>query len=139
MRFAKGQPRAPGAGRKKGRVNKATEAARKLVTADDDKAIVERVVEQAKGGDNVAIGYYLRFLRPPVPRSTAIAPIELEPPKTAQEARDAIARVTSMVAKGEVDATHGGAVIAGLQAYLNAKAAEFEALYEAEKAREGRL
>lgn len=138
MPFAKGAPKPAASGKKKGSVNKATLAARKLVTGADDKAIVTRVVEQAKVGDNVAIGYYLRFLRPPVPRSTAIAPIELEPPTNAQEARDAIALITSMVAKGEADAVHGGAVIAGLQAYLNAKAAEFEALYEQEKAREGR-
>jgi hypothetical protein len=137
MPFAKGKKRAPGAGRKKGIPNKATVAARKLLESDD-KAITDKIIAQAKAGDNTAIGFYLRYLRAPLPRSTVVAPIELEPPKNAQEARDAIARITSMIAEGEVDATHGGAVIAGLQAYLNAKAAEFEALYEQEKAREGR-
>ena len=137
MPFAKGAPKPAASGKKKGSLNKATIAARKLVEADD-KDIIDKLKATAKGGDLTAIGLYLRYLRPPLPRSTAVAPIELEPPKNAQDAREAIAKVTSMVAKGEVDSTHGGAVIAGLQAYLNAKAAEFEALYEQEKAREGR-
>ena len=136
MPFAKGTPKPAASGRRKGTINKATEAARKL-SAANDKAITDKIVEQAKAGDNTAIGFYLRYLRAPLPRSTGVAPIELEPPKNAREARDAIARVTSRIAQGEVDATHGGAIIAGLQAYLNAKAAEFEALYEQEKAREG--
>ena len=135
MPFAKAHPKH--GGRRKGAVNKATLAARKLIEADD-KAIIAKLIESAKGGDNVAMGLYLRYLRAPIPRQTAVTPIELDPPKNAQEARDAIARVTSMIAEGAADATLGGAVLAGLQAYLNAKAAEFEALYEQEKAREGR-
>ena len=38
-------------------------------------------------------------------------PIDLKPPQSAQEARDAIARITDMIAKGEIDSEHGSRVI----------------------------
>jgi hypothetical protein len=41
-----------------------------------------------------------------------------------------------MIARAEIDGEHGSRVIAGLEAYLSAKAAELEALYERDKARE---
>ena len=63
-------------------------------------------------------------------------PIDLEPPKNAQEARDAIARITSMIAKAEMDGEQGR-VIAGLEAFLSARAAELEAEVEKFRTVEG--
>jgi hypothetical protein len=137
MQFAKGKPRPPNSGRRKGSPNKGTERARRLISEADDKAIVDKVVEAAKtGADPHATGLYFRYLRPPLPRSASVWPIDLEPPKTAQEAREAIARVTSMIAKAEIDGEHGSRIVAGLEAYLGARAAELEALYERDRARE---
>ena len=64
-------------------------------------------------------------------------PIDLEPPKNAEEAREAIARITSMIARTEIDGEHGGRVIAGLEAFLGARAAELEAEVEKHRAEEG--
>ena len=64
-------------------------------------------------------------------------PIDLKPPQSAQEARDAIARITAMIAKGEIDSEHGSRVIAGLEAFLGARAAELEAEVEKHRAEEG--
>jgi hypothetical protein len=72
----------------------------------------------------------------PAPSKTIFAPIDLEPPKTAQEARDAIARITSMIAKVEIDSDHGARIIAGLEAFLSARAAELEAEVEKHHAEE---
>jgi hypothetical protein len=133
--FAKGKPRPPNAGRRKGSPNKGTERARRLISEADDETIVTRVITGAKAGEPEALRVYFRYLRPPTPRFLNL--IALEPPKTAQEARDAIARITSMVAMGEVDGEHGGRVIAGLEAFLGAKAAELEAEVEKHRAEEG--
>ena len=48
------------------------------------------------------------YQRPkPGPSKAVGASIDLEPPTTAQEARHAIARITSMIAKAEIDGEHG--------------------------------
>lgn len=60
----------------------------------------------------------------PAPSKAAGQPIDLEPPKSAEEAREAIARITSMIAKTEIDGEHGGRIIAGLETFLSARAAE---------------
>jgi hypothetical protein len=72
----------------------------------------------------------------PIPLRTAGKPIDLEPPKSAQEARDAIARITSMIAKAEIDGEHGSRIIAGLEAFLGARAAELEAEVDKHRAEE---
>lgn len=131
-KFPRGHAKA--GGRKKGTPNRGSERARKLISEADDKVIVDRVILGAKAGEAEALRTYFRYLRPPTPRFLNL--IALEPPKTAQEARDAIARITSMVAMGEVDGEHGGRVIAGLEAFLGAKAAELEAEVEKHRAEE---
>jgi len=134
--FAKGKPRPPNAGRRKGSPNKGTERARRLISEADDKAIVDQVVRDAKANNPHALQVYFRYLRPPVSRTTSVWPIDLEPPKNAQEARDAIARITSMIAKAEIDGEHGARVIAGLEAFLSARAAELEIEVEKHRAAE---
>lgn len=102
MRFTKGTPKPAGSGKKKGSVNKATEAARKLVSEADDKAIVDRVLEQAKGGDIAAIGLYFRYLRPPAPRVTYVSQIAYRAPKTVIDARQLIIVLGERLANGEL-------------------------------------
>jgi hypothetical protein len=122
-------------GRRKGTPNKGSERARRLISETDDATIVKRIVAQAKVGDPESSRLYFRYLRPPSPRTTG-APVYLEPPKTAEEARGAIARITSMIARAEIDGEHGSRIIAGLQAFLGAKAAELEAEVEKHRAEE---
>jgi hypothetical protein len=47
-----------------------------------------------------------------------------------------IARITSMIAKVEIDGEHGARIIAGLEAFLAARAAELEAEVERHRAEE---
>ena len=136
-KFTKGTPKPPNSGRRKGSHNKGTERARRLIAEGDDKAIVDQVVKDAKANNPAALALYFRYLRPPLSRTTYVEPVDLEPPKTAQEARDAIARITAMIAKAEVDGEHGGRIIAGLEAFLSARAAELEAEVEKHRAEEG--
>ena len=103
-----------------------------MVTAKDDSTITPDLRLRAA----IALAQYQR------PKPTSLKPvpgqpIDLEPPKSAEEAREAIAKITSMIARTEIDGEHGARVIAGLEAYLSARAAELEALYERDKAREG--
>ena len=127
MQFAEGKPRPANAGRRKGTPNCGTERARRLISEADDKEIVARVVIAAKAGDPHATQLYFRFLRPPPSRTAYTVPINLEPPKSAPEARDMIAEVTSMIAKAEIDGEHGSRVIVGLEAFMGARVAELEA------------
>ena len=62
----------------------------------------------AIAGDPQATAIYFRHLPPPPPWAAPDRPFDLDPPKTAQEARDAIARITAMIARAEIDAEHGG-------------------------------
>jgi hypothetical protein len=123
-KFTKGKPKPKNSGRRKGTLNKRT-LARRLEADADDKAISGRVIEAAKNGDAQATLTYYRFLRPPTAKVVG-KPIDLEPPKTAQEARDGIARITSMIARTEIDGEHGGRIIAGLEAYIAARTTELE-------------
>ena len=134
MPFTKGKPRPLNAGRRRGTPNKGTVRARRLVSEVEDSKIVRRVVTAAIAGDPEATAVYFRHLRPPPPRAAPDKPFDLDPPKSAQEARDAIARITSMIARAEIDAVHGSVVVAGLEAYLGARAAELEAEVEKHRA-----
>jgi hypothetical protein len=103
-----------------------------VVTATDDSTITPDLRLRAA----IALAQYQR------PKPTSLKPvpgqpIDLEPPKNAQEARDAIARITSMIAKAEIDGEHGARVIAGLEAFLSARAAELEAEVEKFRTVEG--
>ena len=131
-------------GRKKGARNKRTLAAvprvypdaldhlAKVMAAKDDPMITPDLRLRA------AIGLAAYQHPKPKPSRTAGQPIELDPPKTAREARDAIARITSMIAQAEIDGEHGGRIIAGLEAFLlGARAAELEAEAEKRRAEEG--
>ena len=101
-----------------------------VMTAKDDPTITPDLRLRAA----VALAQYQH----PKPWSSRPAghPINLEPPKSAQEARDAIASITSMIAKAEVDGEHGSRIVAGLEAYLGARAAELEAEVERHRAEE---
>ena len=133
-KFTKGKPKPKNSGRRKGTLNKRT-LARKLEADADDKAISDRVIEAAKNGDAQATLTYYRFLRPPTAKVVG-KPIDLEPPKTAQEARDGIARITSMIARTEIDGEHGGRIIAGLEAYIAARTTELEEIVKQLQAEE---
>lgn len=130
MPFAKGKPRAANAGRRRGTRNKRTVAAQGPVYPDALKHLAE-VMASTDGAITpelklrAALGLAPYQNSKPVPLKT-FQPIELKEPTTAQEARDAIVRITMMIAKGEVDGEHGGRIIAGLEAFLSAKAAENE-------------
>jgi hypothetical protein len=126
MAFVKGKPRPPGAGRKKGSANKATERVRKLLedNAAEDKLIEDKLKEAAKTGDMTAIGLYYRWVRPPLPRATYIAPIEYSAPKTLEEARQTIIVLGERLAKGEISIEAHDTLVAGLRAYLGDKAVE---------------
>jgi hypothetical protein len=133
-KFTQGKPKPKNSGRRKGTLNKRT-LARKLEADADDKAISDRVIEAAKNGDAQATLTYYRFLRPPTAKVVG-KPIDLEPPKTAQEARDGIARITSMIARTEIDGEHGGRIIAGLEAYIAARTTELEEIVKRLQAEE---
>jgi hypothetical protein len=54
MPFAKGKPRPPNAGRRRGTPNRGTERARRLIFEEDDKQIIDRVIMGAKNGEPAA-------------------------------------------------------------------------------------
>ena len=127
MSFTHG--RAKTGGRKRGARNKKTVAPKTL----------SRRARPSGGGDSVEgrgdharpesarrdQGSLLQYQHPEADAVTERASSRLisGPPKTAQEARDAIARITSMIARAEIDESdHGARVIAGLEAFLNARA-----------------
>jgi hypothetical protein len=91
---------------------------------------LEHLVKVMSSTDPVIIAPSAYQRPKPAPSKAVGAPIDLEPPKTAQEARDAIARIASMIAKAEIDGEHGARIIAGLEAFLSARAAELEAEVE---------
>ena len=140
MTFAQGHPKA--GGRKKGARNKRTLASEPK-TYPDALDYLTRVMASADGTVTpdlrlraaIALAQYQH--PKPTPSRMFGAPIDLEPPKTAQEARGMIARVTSMIAKAEIDGEHGGRIIAGLEVFLGARAAELEAEVEKHRAEEG--
>ena len=134
-RFATGQPRAASSGRRKGTPNKNTVRAKQLVAEGKDAKIVERVMLGAENGEAEALRIYFRYLRPQPPRT--LGTVAIAAPRNAQEARDSIAEIVGMLAAGEIDVEHGRALISALEAFLNARAAELEALYERDRAREG--
>jgi hypothetical protein len=131
MPFAKGTPRPPNGGRKKGSLNRRTLEA-KAKRFDALEHLIKMAQSQEEGVSNevklralIAVANF-QYSRP-TPVKQIVQPVDVPPPTTALEARDSIARITGMLAKGEIDLDHGNAIIAGLQAYLRAKAAELEA------------
>ena len=90
-KFVKGEPRPANAGRRKGTPNKVTERARRLISAADDKKIVDRVVTSAKLGRRRSAPHLFPLSTSGAARSeTYITPIGYIAPKTVAEARDVI-------------------------------------------------
>jgi hypothetical protein len=110
-------------GRRKGTPNKGTERERRLIAEGDDKAIVEKVVNDAKAGDVEARRVYFRHLRPPPPE-TFVGPIEYEAPKTIEAARATILELGERLARREISVEAHDALVNGIRAYLGDKAAE---------------
>jgi hypothetical protein len=139
MPFAKGHPKPPNSGKRKGSVNKGTERARRLIAEGDDKAIVDKVVHDAKAGDPVARTVYFRFLRPPTPQPKFVpASIGLKPAATAKEAAAQIAAVVARLDAGDLDLESSHALIEGLRAFVAAySAAELEVEMEKFRRSEG--
>jgi hypothetical protein len=119
MTFAKGQPKPPNSGKRKGSINKSTARARRL-TSDDDE-IVRRTVGDAKTGNLQAAALYYRFLRPPRPTPKFVpTPIGLKPVTTAKEAAAQIAAVIARLDAGELDLESSHALLEALRAFVAA-------------------
>jgi hypothetical protein len=103
------------------------------VVASDDNPLV---TPDLKLRAAIALAQY-QHPRPVPLRKATGKPIDLLPPRSAQDARDMIAALTSKMAREEVDRDHASDVIAGLKAYLDARAAELEAEVEKHRAEEG--
>ena len=71
-----------------------------------------------------AINLYFRYLRPPPPRGTYVAPIEYRAPKTVIDARQLIIVLGERLANGELPIEAHDALVGGLRAYLGDKAVE---------------
>jgi hypothetical protein len=95
MTFVKGAPRPPNGGRRKGTPNKGTVRAKRLIAEGADKAIIDKIVADARDGDRAAQALYLRHLRVPMPRTPALnpTPIDVEAPQTIEETRALAARL----------------------------------------------
>jgi hypothetical protein len=128
--FAKGISKPAKSGRKRGGRNKRTIAAEKIgisgldhlvkVLASDDPVFTPELKVR------VAIALTAYQQPKPTPLKPALPPLDLKPPQSAQEARDSIARIASMIAMGTIDGEHGARIVVALEAFLNAKAAELE-------------
>jgi hypothetical protein len=105
VKGAKGQPKTPGSGRRKGVPNRATERHRRLlalVEANDD-AINAKVIEEAKSGANwQATALYYKHLRPPPPRLSP-TPLIAETPTTIEQVRVLCAELAVKVLAGVLD------------------------------------
>lgn len=139
-KFVKGMAKHPGSGRKAGTRNRETVAREQLKGSPDALAHLIAVMTSTsavvtpdlKLRAAIALAQY-QHPKPWASRMTG-KPIDLPPPKSAQEARDMIASLVSRMAREEIDRDMGSDLIAGLRAFLDARAAELEALYYADKA-----
>jgi hypothetical protein len=120
-KFANGHAKV--GGRRKGTPNKGTERERRLIAEGDDKAIVDRVVNDAKAGDAEARRVYFRHLRPP-PSETFIGPLDYKAPETVEQARAAILMLGERLAQRQISVEAHDALVNGIRAYLGDKAAE---------------
>ena len=127
MPFTRGKAKT--GGRRPGARNKRTLAAEAKPKAIDHLEMVMTSQEPTITPDlklraAIALAQYQNSR--PTPLKPVTQPISFEPPSNAQEARDIIVSITTAIARNEVDGEHGSRVIAGLEAYLAAKAAENE-------------
>ena len=95
--FTPGQPKR--GGRAKGKLNKATEAVRQLVS-DNAPAIVKLIIEQAKAGDVAAQATFIRML--PKYRFVSAA-VDMPVPRAPAEAQEQIGMLSAMAARGDLD------------------------------------
>ena len=123
-KFKKGESRPANSGRRAGTPNKGTERARRLVAEDDDKIIVNQVVEAAKAGDRSAQTVYFRYIRPSPPAALTTPIAGYRAPGSVGEAREMILWLGSQLAEGAIGATIHDALVGGLRAYLADQAAE---------------
>jgi hypothetical protein len=119
--FEKGKPRIATSGRRAGTPNKRTERerAQRAVEDADARAIVAKVVEDARAGDQTAQALYFRYLKLPPPRFVP-APVGLTPPTSAREAVQQIAEMVARVGEGAMDFESAHALIEGLKAFVGA-------------------
>jgi hypothetical protein len=129
-KFAKGQPRAANAGRRKGTPNKASAHRRRLLEAinADDKVILDRIIAEAKAGDPNARNLYLRHICPQRRPETFLDPADYKTPETVEEARETILKLGERLIKGDISLETHDALVAGLRAYLGDKAVGQERL-----------
>jgi hypothetical protein len=125
MTFVKGEPRPPNAGRRAGTPNKATVRERELrrVASEDDRTIVNDVIQRAKAGDVEARRLYFRYLRPPLHESF-ILPVEYRAPRSPEEARALVLELGERLTRGEISVQAHSVLVEGLKVYLTDKAAE---------------
>jgi hypothetical protein len=84
----------------------------------------------AVGAPLAGFGAASKATRPPA----LATPLNLPPPKDAQQAKSQIAQVTSLIAQGQIDADIGRSIVIGLQASVGCIAAELEAEVEEREA-----
>ena len=125
-RFAKGKPRHPNAGRRRGTPNKGTVRARRIASEGDDKLIADSIIRDAKSGDANARALYLRYIRPFRRAETILKPAEYKVPASVEEAREAILMLSAQLANGEIGLEMHDALVSDLRAYLGDKAVEQE-------------
>jgi hypothetical protein len=101
--FAKGKPRPPASGRRKGVPNRGTLRARRLVAEADDKDIVATTVREAKTGNMSAQAIYFRYLRPPRPKLNPTPVEEIDKPATVEQVRSLTADLLVRALRGELD------------------------------------
>jgi hypothetical protein len=125
-KFAKGQARPPNSGRGKGTPNKSTAHRRRLMEAinANDKAIIDKVIQDARNGDHSARHLYFRYLRPMQRPETFLDPAEYKTPTSAEEARAMIFKLSERLTKGDISLEMHDALVDDLCAYLTDKAAE---------------
>jgi hypothetical protein len=125
-KFAQGQARPPNSGRRKGTPNKSTAHRRRLLEAinANDKAIIDRVIQDARNGDHNARNLYFRYMRPLQRPETFLDPADYKTPGTPEEARAMIFKLSERLAKGEISLEMHDALVNDLRAYLSDKAAE---------------
>jgi hypothetical protein len=123
MTFVKGQAKPANGGRRKGTPNKRTVAERLRIANGPDRAIVDKVIEDARAGDIEARRLYFRYLRPPL-HETFLFPVDYRAPSNAEEARALVLELGERLTKGEMSLQAHDALVGGLRAYLTDKSAE---------------
>jgi hypothetical protein len=120
MAFRKGQSKLANSGRRRGTPNKATARRFRPASEVDDKAIVDKVIADAKDGDRAAQQIYFRHLRAPTPREPTFTPepFPLRPLTTLKDASEETLRVAGAVAEGKLDHDTGAFLVTAIRAFV---------------------